>query len=101
MEADRPVLEPDATARLGQWLVANVGTPADAPLDVEVISGGASNLTLGVTVGGQRLVVRRPPVGHFLPTAHDMTREHRMYAPVHGTAVPVPRALGLCEDESV
>ena len=68
---------------------------------VETISGGRSNLTLGVEAGGRRLVVRRPPIGHFLPTAHDMSREYRVYRALHGTGVPVPEAYALCEDESV
>jgi aminoglycoside phosphotransferase (APT) family kinase protein len=90
----------DELGRLRRWLPEHVGTP-DAPLDVDLISGGASNLTLGVTVGAHRLVVRRPPVGHFLPTAHDMRREYRVQAALSGTDVPVADALALCEDESV
>jgi aminoglycoside phosphotransferase (APT) family kinase protein len=95
-----PALTAEEIERLQAWLHANVGTP-DEPPEVEVISGGASNLTLGVTTGGRRLVVRRPPIGHFLPTAHDMAREHTVYAALRGTGVPVPEALGLCEDETV
>jgi len=71
------------------------------PFAVEVISGGRSNLTLGVRAGERQLVVRRPPLGHFLPTAHDMGREYRVYRALHGTDVPVPQAYALCQDESV
>jgi aminoglycoside phosphotransferase (APT) family kinase protein len=86
--------------RLHAWLSQNLGFDGE-PFAVDVISGGRSNLTLGVEAGGHRLVVRRPPIGHFLPTAHDMSREYRVYRALHGTAVPVPQAHALCEDESV
>jgi aminoglycoside phosphotransferase (APT) family kinase protein len=46
-------------------------------------------------------VIRRPPLGHVLPTAHDMAREYRVIRALHGTAVPVPAAVLLCTDESV
>lgn len=86
--------------RLRAWLSENLGFGGES-FTVEVISGGRSNLTLGVEAGGQRLVVRRPPVGHFLPTAHDMSREYRVYRALHGTDVPVPEAHALCDDDSV
>lgn len=47
------------------------------------------------------LVLRRPPLGHVLPTAHDMSREYRVLRALHGTAVPVPRPLALCPDPDV
>jgi aminoglycoside phosphotransferase (APT) family kinase protein len=51
--------------------------------------------------GRARWVVRRPPLGHVLPTAHDMTREFRVISGLRDTAVPVPEALLLCEDQDV
>ncbi|MGP3925650.1 phosphotransferase family protein [Streptomyces sp. 8N616] len=71
------------------------------PLSAELIEGGRSNLTYTVTDGASRWVVRRPPLGHVLATAHDMRREHRVISGLHATAVPVPEPLLLCEDESV
>ena len=94
-------LAPEESERLQVWLASNIGTDAAAPLAIDVISGGASNLTLGVRVGDRHVVVRRPPIGHFLPTAHDMGREYTVYRALHGTAVPVPHALAHCTDESV
>ncbi|HEX2849930.1 MAG TPA: phosphotransferase family protein [Acidimicrobiales bacterium] len=89
----------DADA-LGQWLRANVGV--DGPLTHEVISGGASNLTIGVTVGGTELVVRRPPVGAFLPSANDVSREYRYLSALRAVPeVPVPEVLAFCDDPSV
>jgi aminoglycoside phosphotransferase (APT) family kinase protein len=66
-----------------------------------VIAGGRSNLTYRVTDGRSRWVVRRPPLGHVLPTAHDMAREYRVISALQGTPVPVPRVVLHCADESV
>jgi aminoglycoside phosphotransferase (APT) family kinase protein len=83
------------------WLVDNIDG-ARAPFSFDLIAGGRSNLTYRVTdAEGTRFVLRRPPLGHVLATAHDMAREFRIIAAVGSTKVPVPRALGLCTDESV
>ncbi|WP_241386926.1 phosphotransferase family protein [Rhodococcus sp. CH91] len=71
------------------------------PLRARLISGGRSNLTYEVTDGERRVVLRRPPLGHVLATAHDMAREYRVISALAGTAVPVPRTYLLCEDDSV
>ncbi|MFF0514756.1 phosphotransferase family protein [Streptomyces sp. NPDC004250] len=71
------------------------------PLSGRLIEGGRSNLTYAVSDGTARWVVRRPPLGHVLATAHDMKREHRVISALHPTDVPVPRPLILCEDEDV
>ncbi|MBZ6230508.1 MULTISPECIES: phosphotransferase family protein [Streptomyces] len=71
------------------------------PLSGRLIEGGRSNLTYEVSDGTARWVVRRPPLGHVLATAHDMRREHRVITALHPTDVPVPRTLLLCEDEEV
>ncbi|MEO7398888.1 MAG: phosphotransferase family protein, partial [Ilumatobacteraceae bacterium] len=64
--------------------------------------GGRSNLTFRVTdAGGRAVVLRRPPMGHVLATAHDMAREHRIISAVGRTGVPVPRTFGLCTDADV
>jgi len=71
------------------------------PLTFELISGGRSNLTYLVRGGGQEWVLRRPPLGHVLPTAHDMAREYRVLSALANTDVPAPRPIALCEDPSV
>ncbi|WP_225636708.1 phosphotransferase family protein [Streptomyces solaniscabiei] len=71
------------------------------PLSGRLIEGGRSNLTYGVSDGTSKWVVRRPPLGHVLATAHDMKREHRVISALHPTDVPVPRPVLLCEDEEV
>ncbi|WP_225078840.1 MULTISPECIES: phosphotransferase family protein [unclassified Streptomyces] len=71
------------------------------PLTGRLIEGGRSNLTYAVSDGTSRWVVRRPPLGHVLATAHDMGREHRVISALHPTEVPVPPPVLLCEDEDV
>lgn len=72
------------------------------PLAFDLIAGGHSNLTYRVTDSeGHRWVLRRPPLGHVLATAHDMGREHRIIAALGATDVPVPPVVGLCEDDAV
>jgi aminoglycoside phosphotransferase (APT) family kinase protein len=70
-------------------------------LSARLIAGGRSNLTYDVTDGHSAWVVRRPPLGHVLATAHDMGREHRVISALEDTAVPVPRTYLLCEDPDV
>lgn len=84
-----------------QWLEDNVAG-ARGPFTFEVIAGGHSNLTYRVTGSdGRDLVLRRPPLGRRLASAHDMAREHRIISGLQRSAVPVARAYGLCTDESV
>jgi aminoglycoside phosphotransferase (APT) family kinase protein len=63
-----------------------------------LITGGRSNLTYHVRVGARDLVLRRPPLGHVLATAHDMGREYRVISALAGTPVPVPSTVLLCPD---
>ena len=87
--------------RVSAWLQANI-PGAVAPFTFDLIAGGRSNLTFRVTgADGARFVLRRPPLGHVLATAHDMAREHRIIAAVGTTNVPVPPALGVCTDNDV
>ncbi len=72
------------------------------PFAFELISGGRSNLTYLVRdAAGATFVLRRPPLGHVLPTAHDMAREFRVLRGLAGTDVPAPRPIALCEDPAV
>lgn len=87
--------------QVSDWLQANV-PGARGPFSFEVIAGGHSNLTYRVVgADGSAYVLRRPPLGHRLASAHDMGREHRIIAALQGSAVPVAPALGLCSDEGV
>jgi aminoglycoside phosphotransferase (APT) family kinase protein len=88
-------------AKVSAWLSDNI-EGVQAPFTVELIAGGRSNLTFRVVdANGRELVVRRPPTGQVLATAHDMAREYRIIAAVGQTGVPVPPAYGLCTDVEV
>ena len=62
---------------------------------------GSANLTYQVTIGGTRLVVRRPPLGKVAPGAHDMVREYRVLSKLHAAYDRAPRALVMSEDVAV
>jgi len=85
--------------RLEPWFASNVA-PVGA-LTARVIGHGRSNLTYRIESDGKAWVLRRPPLSHVLPTAHDMKREFRVISALEGTAVPVPHAIALCEDTGV
>jgi aminoglycoside phosphotransferase (APT) family kinase protein len=89
------------TDRVSPWLEANIAG-AVGPFRFTLIAGGRSNLTYSVTdADEQRYVLRRPPLGRVLATAHDMAREHRIVSAVGRTSVPVPPTLGLCLDDEI
>jgi aminoglycoside phosphotransferase (APT) family kinase protein len=83
------------------WLMDHVPV-LEGPVTYSLIIGGHSNLTyLCEDAMGNRYVLRRPPLGHVLQSAHDMGREHRIINALKGSAVPVPDNYGLCTDETV
>ena len=71
------------------------------PVRGRLIAGGRSNLTYEVSDGTRTWVVRRPPLGHVLATAHDMGREYRVITALRDTDVPVPLTYALCTDPDV
>lgn len=88
-------------ARVTEWFDSHVSA-AQPPLTVRLISGGRSNLTYLIEdAKGRPFVLRRPPLGNLLSTAHDMRREYRIIAALAETDVPVAEALGFCDDPSV
>ncbi|WP_432957593.1 phosphotransferase family protein [Micromonospora haikouensis] len=91
--------------RLAAYLAVHRPELAAPPLRARLIAGGKSNLTYALQAGegatGREVVLRRPPLGHVLATAHDMAREHRVISALAPTAVPVPAALLLCPDPAV
>jgi aminoglycoside phosphotransferase (APT) family kinase protein len=84
---------------LERYINMRVGGPA-TPITVRKHTAGYSNVTLFIDRGDERWVMRRPPSGHLLPTAHDVIREWRFISAVYGQA-RVPRPVLSCEDESV
>ena len=98
MPSDLPGLDP---AKVADWLDRVRPGVRHGPLTGEVIAGGRSNLTYRLTDGTNTWALRRPPLGHLLPTAHDMAREYTVISALHGSQVPVPRPVALCTDPAV
>ncbi len=88
-------------AVVGPYLVGALGDPAWQSPEITLIAGGKSNLTYRVDSPAGSLVLRRPPLGQILPTAHDMRREYTVMAGLGSTEVPVPRMLHFCDDPEV
>jgi aminoglycoside phosphotransferase (APT) family kinase protein len=89
--------------RLRTWLAAEVADSPPTEVIVRRLAEGHSNLTYVVTVDGRELILRRPPAGPLLPTAHDVVREYRVLDLLARSDVPVrvPPVLAVCEDDSV
>jgi aminoglycoside phosphotransferase (APT) family kinase protein len=105
MTADGTVPGIENVSRLARWLSKNGVKAADQLPTVELIAGGRSNLTYRLTFPAPAqpasLVLRRPPLGHVLPTAHDMRREYRVISALHGTDIPVAGPVAFCTDSDV
>jgi aminoglycoside phosphotransferase (APT) family kinase protein len=71
------------------------------PLAVEQFPSGHSNLTYLVRLGDREMVLRRPPFGSKVKTAHDMSREYRVLSKLHFAYTEAPRVLLFCDDESI
>jgi aminoglycoside phosphotransferase (APT) family kinase protein len=83
------------------WLVEHVAD-LEPPLELTRVGEGQSNLTYRVRDdSGRTIVLRRPPTGDILPSAHDMAREYRVLRGLASENMPVPRPLALCEDPEV
>ena len=92
--------ELDARA-LAAWLAERVPETAGQPIAIEQFPGGHSNLTYLVRVGERELVLRRPPVGSKVKSAHDMGREVRVLSRLAPAWPPAPRPIAECDDPSV
>jgi aminoglycoside phosphotransferase (APT) family kinase protein len=98
-----PVSDPEGIdrAKVSAWLTENV-EGLRAPFEFTLVAGGRSNLTFKVDdAAGRSVVLRRPPLSSVLATAHDVGREHKIISALGPTAVPVPDALGRCDDPEV
>jgi aminoglycoside phosphotransferase (APT) family kinase protein len=88
-------------AKVTAWLADHIPGLAP-PLGWTKLVGGHSNFTYRVSdAGGRLLVLRRPPLGELLPTAHDMGREFTLISALWPTAVPVPEPIAFCDDHDV
>jgi aminoglycoside phosphotransferase (APT) family kinase protein len=88
------------TARLGEYLAAHL-PDAQGPITVEQFPHGHSNLTYLLHIGRWEWVLRRPPFGNVVKTAHDMGREFRILSRLCHVYPPAPRPALYCDDESV
>lgn len=86
-----------------EWLREHVPAfDAAAPPAAQLLAGGRSNLTYLVTdAAGRRWAIRRPPLGHIMPSAHDLRREFTVLHAVEQAGYPVPKPWAICEDGSV
>ena len=88
-------------ASVTAWMQSHIEDLA-LPLKFDLIAGGHSNLTYSVKdAKGRIYVLRRPPLGHVLESAHDMGREHKIISALNNSSVPVAQTFGLCTDVSV
>jgi aminoglycoside phosphotransferase (APT) family kinase protein len=87
--------------RVSAWLLEQI-PQLEPPLQFTRVGEGQSNLTFRIDdAGGRSVVLRRPPLGEILASAHDVVREHRILTALRPAGVPVPRTVALCADESV
>ncbi len=86
--------------RLDSWIRDYVPT-FQGPVIAEKFAGGQSNPTFKLSCGEQQYVLRRKPPGELLASAHAVDREFRVISALANTDVPVPKAIALCEDDSV
>lgn len=99
MPGTRSIHELVDPIRLGHYLNRELGDSLESRVEAHV--AGFSNVTCFVFRGDQEYVLRRPPAGPLLPTAHDVAREFRFLSALHGTPARVPRPFLLCEDDDV
>jgi aminoglycoside phosphotransferase (APT) family kinase protein len=86
---------------LTPWFRAHIDDAGRGRLTASLIAGGRSNLTYIVGNGTREWVLRRPPLGHVVETAHDMRREYRVISGLRDSGVPVPIARAFCDDSEV
>src|SRR5208337_2300448 len=76
--------------------------PGDAgALRVLQYPSGHSNLTYSLSLGARELILRRPPFGSKVKSAHDMSREFRVLSKLHSAYTPAPEVILYCDDESI
>lgn len=83
---------------LASWLRVHHPELVSGSMSAELLAGGRSNLSYLIDAGDSPMVLRRPPLGHVLSTAHDMAREYRVISALHGSKVPVPEPLVFVDD---
>ncbi len=87
-------------ANISNWLTSQ--TNVHGKITFEIVTHGRSNLTYVLEDENKtKWILRRPPTGHVLASAHDMSREHKIISALEESNVPVPGIIGMCNDEDV
>jgi len=88
------------TARLGEYLASRIGG-GSTEIGIRQFPGGSSNLTYLISISDEEFVLRRPPFGNTVKTAHDMRREYNVLSKLSAVYLPAPKPLLFCDDDSV
>src|SRR5829696_3223102 len=95
----RPGEEIDSI-RLEKFLRSRLSIAVDS-FELEQFPAGSSNLTYLIKFGTEEFVLRRPPFGNTVKTAHDMHREFEVLSKLSAVYPPAPKPILFCDDESV
>jgi aminoglycoside phosphotransferase (APT) family kinase protein len=103
VDQPRPVREGEQLdlARLGEYLVSDDPAAVRPPMAISQFPHGHSNLTYLITAGNSEWVLRRPPFGNRVKSAHDMGREYRILSRLCRVFPPAPAPIVFCDDESI
>ena len=105
MGAPDPSALPDPPGLRLQPLLRHVAASIDvdpgSEVSVTLLARGRSNLSYLLAQGDRSWVLRRPPLGHVMPTAHDMAREYTVLKALFDVGFPVPRPYALCLDDAI
>lgn len=107
MSADKHLDKPKAVRqgeeldieKLEPYLKEHLGLEGN--LKISQFPSGFSNLTYGLELGSKHFVLRRPPFGVNVKSAHDMGREYKILSHLHPVYAKAPKPLLFCEDESI
>jgi aminoglycoside phosphotransferase (APT) family kinase protein len=87
---------------LDRWMAEHVDEwVPGAPMTTTLLADGRSNVSYRLEQRGNVWVLRRPPLGHVMESAHDMSREHTVLSGLARAGFPAPKPTALCDDETV
>lgn len=86
--------------KIGEFLREKLNVKSDE-IEISQFPSGSSNLTYCVKIGAEEYVLRRPPFGNQVKSAHDMSREFNVLSKLAGVYKPAPKPLVYCADEAV
>lgn len=106
MQTDQPTAlregEQLSEEKLRSYLSATLPRfSCEQPLTLQQFPGGHSNLTYLITQGEQEYILRCPPLGSKVKSAHDMGREFRVLSKLGPAYSKAPSPFHYCEDEDI